>query len=84
VTVLQLTGALVDQEGRVLRIGAEGLTVRRTPLLASSLCAQALLRDEDVQALRSSVRQDLPGEPLTWRVALQHLVEQLTGRAVAR
>jgi hypothetical protein len=80
VTVLQLTGALVDAEGRILRIGAEGLIVRRTPLLASSVGAQALLRDEDVASLRNSRREDLAGEPLTWQVALQHLVAQLTGR----
>lgn len=81
VTVLQLTGALVDTQGRVLRIGAEGLIARRTPLLVSSLRAQALLRDEDVSEILTARRDDFAGEPLVWQVALKQLVVQLTGRA---
>lgn len=81
VTVLQLTGALVDGQGRVLRMGAEGLVARRTPLLASSVGAQALLRDEDVAEARAARRGDLAGEPPVWQVALKQLVVQLTGRS---
>jgi hypothetical protein len=80
VSVLQLTGALVGPDGRAIRIGAEGLMARRTPLTVSALGAQALLRDEDVQQVRWLRRDDLPGAPLVWQVALRHLVAQLTGR----
>ena len=80
VSVVQLTGAIVDTSGRAIRIGAEGLLAHRTPLLASALGAQALISDEDIQRLRSARREDLPGRPLTWRVAMLNLVSQLTGR----
>ena len=80
VPVLQLTGALVDQEGKAIRIGAEAFQAKRTPFLISSAGAQALLLDEDVNEARTRRREDLPGQPLAWRVAMRHLVEQLTGR----
>jgi len=80
VAVLQLTGALVDQEGKAIRIGAEAFQAKRTPFLASSMGAQALLHDDDVAEARTRRRDDLPGKPLAWRIALEHLVSQLTGR----
>ena len=80
VNVLQLTGALIDREGKAVRIGAEGLLAKRTRLLVSSIGGQELIGDEDVQQLRTARRQDLPGQPLVWQVALRHLVAQLTGR----
>lgn len=78
VSVLQLTGALVDRDGRAVRIGAEGLLARRTNLLLSSVGAQALIREEDVARLRTLRREDLPGQPLVWHVALRNLVAELT------
>jgi len=80
VTVLQLTGALMDSSGKAVRIGAEGLVARRTRLLVSALGAQELLTDEEVQRLRTSRREDLPGQPLVWQVALRNLVAELTGQ----
>ena len=79
VTVLQLTGALVDRDGKAVRIGAEGLVARRTRLLVSAVGGQELLSGEDVERLRTSRREDLPGQPLVWQVALRTLVTQLTG-----
>ena len=38
-----------------------------------------LLSDEDVQRARTLRREDLPGNPLAWQVALRTLVGQLTG-----
>jgi hypothetical protein len=78
VNVLQLTGALLDADGRALRIGAEGLIARRSNLLVSAAGAQRLISDEDVAELRRSRREDLPGAPLVWQVALENLVAQLT------
>jgi len=78
VTVLQLTGALVDRQGKAVRIGAEGIAAKRTPLLASAVGAQAVLSDADVSLVRSTRRDDIAGQPLAWRVAMQELVRQLT------
>ena len=83
VSVLQLTGALVGRDGKAIRIGAEAFQAKRTPFLVSSMGAQALLLDEDVAEARTRRREDLPDQPLAWRVALRHLVSQLTGREPA-
>jgi hypothetical protein len=80
-SVLQLTGALVDDQGRAIRIGAEGLFARRTSLLVAVIGGQANISDEDVERLRSARRADLPGSPLVWQAALDALVAQLTGGA---
>jgi hypothetical protein len=80
VNVLQLTGALIDRDGKAVRIGAEGLLARRTRLLVSSIGGQELISDEDVQRLRTARRDELSGQPLVWQVALRNLVAQLTGR----
>ena len=80
VQVLQLTGALVDANGRAVRIGAEGLVARRTGIVAGGAGLQALVTDEDVAKLRAGRREDLTGQPLIWQVALRHLVAQLTGK----
>jgi hypothetical protein len=76
--VMQLTGALVDLEGRAVRIGAEGMMAKRTRLAISALRAQEIWRDEDVAELRHARRDDLPGRPLVWQEAMRALVAQLT------
>lgn len=78
VSVVQVTGALMDRQGRAVRIGAEGLYAVRTRLTISALGAQEMLRDADVSALRTQRRDDLPGTPLVWQEALRQLVVQLT------
>lgn len=77
VSVLQLTGAVVDTAGKAVRIGAEGLLARRTSFTASTFGVQALISDAEVEELRAARREDLPGEPLVWQVALRTLVGQL-------
>ena len=77
VAVLQLTGALVDRDGKAVRIGAEGIAARRTRLPVSALEAQEFLSDADVAAARTQRREDLEGAPLAWREALEQLVTQL-------
>lgn len=81
VPVLQLTGARMALDGRAVRIGAEGMLPRRTSLGLSAIGAQELITDEDVEQLRTRQREDLPGRPLVWRVALRNLVADLTGRS---
>lgn len=80
VAVVQLTGALVGRDGRAIRIGAEGMLAKRSHILVSALGAQSLVSDEDIERLRTLRRDDLPGQPLVWQVALRTLVWQLTGR----
>ncbi|HYD54604.1 MAG TPA: hypothetical protein VEA99_18365 [Gemmatimonadaceae bacterium] len=81
VQVIQLTGALMDRDGKAVRIGAEGLFAKRTGLVMSSLGMHALVTEDDVKALRTARRDDLPGRPLVWQVALRTLVEGLVVRA---
>lgn len=83
VSVLQVTAALVDSSGRALRIGAEGILARRTRLLVSAMGGQELLTEEDVRKAMVARRDDLPGRPLAWEVALRELVTRVTGRAAA-
>jgi len=80
VPVLQLTGAVVGADGRAIRIGAEGLTARRTSMWISAIGGQTLITDAEVEELRGARREDLPGSPLVWREGMRTLVAQLTGR----
>lgn len=82
VTVLQVTGALVDREGKVRRIGAEGISAHRTRFSLSAIGAQELITEDDVEAVRYERREDLPGAPLAWQVALRNLVAGLAGTPV--
>jgi hypothetical protein len=84
VQVLQLTGALIDREGRAARIGAEGLIARRTNILLTAVGAQELISDADIERLVRYRRLDLSGEPLAWQVSINNLVKQLTGEGVLR
>lgn len=80
VSVIQLTGALIGRDGRAIRIGAEGLAAKRTPMAISSIGAQAVITEKDVAALVEARRDDLPDSPLAWEVGLHTLVARLTGR----
>lgn len=81
VPVVQLTGALVGRDGKAVRIGVEGMLAKRTGMAASVLGAQTLVTEDDVRALLTERREDLPDRPLVWQAAVRSLVEQLTGRA---
>ena len=76
-SVLQLTGALIDREGKAVRIGAEGILAVRTPLAASGFGLQRILSEEDVRRARSVERDD--GTP-AWRAAVCALVSHLGGK----
>jgi hypothetical protein len=80
VAVVQLTGALISRDGHAIRIGAEGLMAKRSNIALSALGVQRLVSDEDIEQLRTLRREDLPGRPLVWQVALRNLVSQLTRR----
>jgi hypothetical protein len=83
VSVLQVTGAVLDREGRGVRVGAEGILAQRTALPLSAVGAQRLISNEDVERARTLRRSDLPGQPLAWRTALCHLLGQLGGQTCA-
>lgn len=78
VMVVQLTGALVDRNGRAVRIAVEGITAKRTGFLASALGAQEVLSPEDLASVRTLKRSDLAGQPLAWQEAMRQVVRQLT------
>jgi len=76
--VLQLTGVLVDAEGRVVRAGAEGILARDTPFAAQVIDVSKVLDARTIeQVLTVERRADLPGNPLKWEVALGNLLAGL-------
>jgi hypothetical protein len=76
--VLQLTGVLVDAQGRVVRAGAEGILARDTPFAAQVFDITKVLDDRTLeQVLTVERRADLPGNPLKWEVALGNLLAGL-------
>jgi hypothetical protein len=79
VEVLHLTGVLVDAHGKVIRAGAEGVTLRDTPFLAQAIEVSRMFDDRELaRVLTDERRQDLPGEPLAIDIALDNLLAQLT------
>ena len=74
VQVLQLTAALVAPDGRVIRVGAEGLLARRTGMTASMVGAQEVLTEDDLRTLTES---SADGSGPVWRSALRELVSRL-------
>lgn len=83
VEVLHLTGVLFDADGRARRAGAEGILLRDTPFLAQVVDLAILLDDATLaRALGGERRPELPGAPLSWEIALDNLLAQLTGGAV--
>lgn len=73
VQVLELTGAVLDPSGKVLRVGCEGLLARRTGLGASALGAQEVLTEPELEALSAPLEGGVPA----WRAALRALVAGL-------
>lgn len=81
VEVLQLTGVLLDKEGNVIRAGAEGFLHEDSPFWVQTLEAGTTIDDNAIEKLLTEEsREDLPGKPLAWKVALDNLVERLTQR----
>ena len=78
VSVLQLTGALIDRDGKAVRIGAEGILAVRSPIAASGFGLQRLITEEDVKRARSFRRDD---GRLAWKAAICELASQLGGKS---
>lgn len=79
VEVLHVTGALVDKNGKICRVGAEGILAAKTASFFESVISlRNTLDDESIQKLTSDIRrEDLPDKPLNYRVAIQNLVANL-------
>jgi hypothetical protein len=81
VTVVQLVGTVVNREGKVVRSGAEGLLASKPGALATLLGGQQAVSDRQLAELVFATRRDdLPGQPLAWEIALRTLVSELTNR----
>ncbi len=68
VMVLQLTGVVVDRDGKAVGMGAEGLSVKRTPLVLSAFGVQEVIDDSDIRSVRANC---------DWRTAMSTLVRTL-------
>lgn len=81
IEVLHLTGVLLDREGHILKAGAEGIIAKKTGYLMPVLGLREGIPDYDLRKVSGETRRDdLPGKPLAWKVALQNLVAVLTGQ----
>lgn len=81
VTVVQLVGTVVNREGKVVRSGAEGLLASKPGALVTLLGGQQAASDRQLAELVFATRRDdLPGQPLAWEIALRTLVSELTNR----
>lgn len=79
VEVLQITGILLDRKGNVIRAGAEAFLYEDSPFWVQVLGAGTVIDDKTLRrAITEIRREDLPGKPLAWRVAADHLFYQLT------
>lgn len=81
VRVLQLKGALLGRDGRVLRAGAEGIVAKEPRLLPTWRGLLPFFTEDEIRRVMTEHRrEELPGRPLVWRVALQNLVAHLLQR----
>lgn len=78
VEMIQLTGMLIDREGRVVKSGMEGLLPLRTSFGISVLGFSRTTTNEDLDTLATLEREDMESHPLVWQVALHNLHARLT------
>lgn len=76
--VLQVTGILLDREGKVVAAGAEGIIAKDTPFWAQVLEVKEGSGNAALQQLvHDERRTDLAGRPLKWQAALNNLMAHL-------
>ncbi len=81
VEVLQISGMLLDKKGNIIRAGGEAFLYEDSPFRVQVLGASTAIDDQTLQQSITEIRRDdLPGRPLAWRVAIYNLLEQLTQR----
>lgn len=77
VEVLALTGVLLDAQGNVLRVGAEGIAGMDPEFWVQVLELGQDLDPAAVAGIHAERRDDLPGRPFKWQAALDQLLHQL-------
>jgi hypothetical protein len=78
VEVLQLTGMLLDLEGNILRAGSEGILAKDTPFSLQIFDIEKEIDKKAIdQLIENERRDDLPGQPLKWKVAVDNLLINL-------
>lgn len=83
VEVLQVTGMLLDRDGNILRAGGEGIIFKDTPFSLQIFDIEKAIDNEAIHTLMTAERrEDLPGNPLKWQVALHNLAAQLLAKPV--
>ncbi|NOZ61268.1 MAG: hypothetical protein GXO74_06270 [Calditrichaeota bacterium] len=81
IPVIQLTGALINSEGKIVRVGAEGICFKRGSFVQSLIGLGKIYSNDDIQkVVHGYRREDLPGKPLAWQVAAENLIKGLTSR----
>lgn len=81
IEVLQLSGAVLDANGKELCAGGEGIVGSDAPFWVQALEAGRDIDDEALQhVLHHERRQDVPGAPLNWQVAADQLLWNLLHR----
>ncbi len=81
VEVLQITGLILNKKGDVIKAGAEAFLYEDTPFWAQVLEVSRSIDDNTIQQSVVDIRRDdLPGKPIAWKVALFHLLETLSQR----
>jgi hypothetical protein len=89
VAVVHVTGMLLDRDGNIARVGAEGVAAKLpescwlcfglmlTHINSKDLMNAAYMNDPELRQIETARRPDLAGDPLTWEVAIDQLVEHL-------
>jgi hypothetical protein len=78
VEVLQLTGLLLDREGNILQAGSEGILAKDTPFSLQIFDIEKEIDKKAIdQLIQNERREDLPGQPLKWKVAIANLLTNL-------
>lgn len=77
VEVLQLSGMIINKKGEVIKAGSEAFLHEDSPFWVQVLEAGTLIKDSDIAAFR---REDLPGKPIAWQVALHHMLKELVNQ----
>lgn len=81
VEVLQLTGVILNKKGDIMKAGAEVFLHQDAPFWAQVFDMGKAIDDETLQnVILEEKRDDLPGQPPAWQVAIYHLMQNLTER----
>lgn len=80
IDVLFLKGFLIGKDGKVIRMGAEGITAAsKARFLEQVVNISHEFSEAELNSVQHDIRrEDLPGKPLNWQVAARQLVKTLT------